>query len=641
MKSIHILLFSVLIVFTNKFLYSQQIDFTSPGQADTLFAGEAYNIEWDNPGNYIVNLYYTEGSSNVWDLIAENINGNSYQWQIPMLDSMNVRIRIEAINFIEPVIIWDAIPHADEIRNVDFSPDGNLFATASFDGFIRIFDTFAQIEVDFTQLVTIGRVLNAKFFRNSDTIIAANESGVYLWDRINDRTILLFAETEEVYALDIHPTKPFIATGSYDGTVRVFDVENSATVDHYIMPVTSPPTRAISVKFSPDGSELVIGESEGNVHIKQVDPPGPATSFQAHGFSGAKVIESVDISPDGNLILSSGFDRAVRIWDYQSNNIIAEFTNHSAPVWQALFSPSGIDFLTGASDNLAYQINVATLEERHSALDHESQIRAIDYSPDGDFILTAGRDDGFKLWRNYYTVEEHDTVQTYFRYKAQLQIPDFAAFMNDRVRIPLVFTHNYIGTELADVETPVEVTLAYPKRILNLLKFDGIVINDTDYDTLIYSGLSELGREDSLFLSINDALFGVIDIDTFKIVDWELPGYEIIKIEKKDGIIEIIPECGNWEELGILLSNSINQIEVFPNPVNDRTKIMLNLIEDTNYILELIDESGMILETIIEEPRKHGEYIIDFNFSELKSGVYFLNLRNGVKNYSKKIIKAD
>ncbi len=85
----------------------------------------------------------------------------------------------------------------------------------------------------------------------------------------------------------------------------------------------------IAVDISSDGRTLVVGASEGNVHIYDVDAlAAGATEADAElrSFSGhSNLILRVRISPDGRLVATSAWDEPLRLWDVATGALVAEF----------------------------------------------------------------------------------------------------------------------------------------------------------------------------------------------------------------------------------------------------------------------------------------------------------------------------
>ena len=65
----------------------------------------------------------------------------------------------------------------------------------------------------------------------------------------------------------------------------------------------------------------------------------------------------------------------------------------------------------------------------------------------------------------------------------------------------------------------------------------------------------------------------------------------------------------------------------FPNPFNPSTKISFSLLKSGNVVLEVFDISGKKISEIIRSRYEPGNYEIQFDGSELSSGVYFYNFK--------------
>jgi WD40 repeat protein len=101
-------------------------------------------------------------------------------------------------------------------------------------------------------------------------------------------------------------------------------------------------------------------------------------------------INSLSYSPDGTLLLSSGNDNLVVLWDVLSGKQIRSFIGHSAPVHQALFHP-GMLFMVSISDDRTLKIwNLNTGAMIRSIELRNHYVKAMAMSNDGNFIAVAG-----------------------------------------------------------------------------------------------------------------------------------------------------------------------------------------------------------------------------------------------------------
>jgi WD40 repeat protein len=85
-------------------------------------------------------------------------------------------------------------------------------------------------------------------------------------------------------------------------------------------------------------------------------PSGPglaksAVGKELHRFDGhSDAVDSVAFSPDGHLLLSSGVDKSVRLWDVANKRQMIS-CHHAAKVRSALFLPDGVHVLFGGYDH--------------------------------------------------------------------------------------------------------------------------------------------------------------------------------------------------------------------------------------------------------------------------------------------------
>ncbi|MBK6915048.1 MAG: T9SS type A sorting domain-containing protein [Ignavibacteriales bacterium] len=76
----------------------------------------------------------------------------------------------------------------------------------------------------------------------------------------------------------------------------------------------------------------------------------------------------------------------------------------------------------------------------------------------------------------------------------------------------------------------------------------------------------------------------------------------------------------------------------YPNPFNPNTSISYSIPENAFVTLKIYDVLGNEVVVLINEQKESGNYQIDFNASELSSGIYYYTLTAGNFTSTKKMI---
>jgi hypothetical protein len=86
--------------------------------------------------------------------------------------------------------------------------------------------------------------------------------------------------------------------------------------------------------------------------------------------------------------------------------------------------------------------------------------------------------------------------------------------------------------------------------------------------------------------------------------------------------------------------NGVNKFELsqnYPNPFNPTTTIRFNLPEAGNVKLTLFNILGQEIKTLVNEVKEAGTYTINFNASELNSGMYIYKIETGSFTQTRKM----
>jgi WD40 repeat protein/DNA-binding SARP family transcriptional activator len=151
----------------------------------------------------------------------------------------------------------------------------------------------------------------------------------------------------------------------------------------------------VTLDISPDGQRILSGFSDGALILWDLNTKEEILRLQGH--TGR--VNDVAISPDGLLALSGGDDRQVILWDLTSGEPINYLDAHTGIVRAVDFSPDGNLAVTGgfAAEGMLAPGELilwdqATGEEIHRFTGHVSGIVAAQFTPDGNALLASSGD---------------------------------------------------------------------------------------------------------------------------------------------------------------------------------------------------------------------------------------------------------
>ncbi|MDX2941084.1 hypothetical protein [Streptomyces caniscabiei] len=209
-----------------------------------------------------------------------------------------------------------------------------------------------------------------------------------------------------VYLTSFSPDGKYLATASYDRSVRLWDVADPSRPKALGKPLTGHTSWVSSAVFAPDGRTLASAGDDGTIRIWDVrDPRAPrALGAPLTGHDGT--IFLIAFSPDGKTLASVGEDQTVRLWDVSdpahATELGAPLTGHSAPVRAVAFGPDGKTLATGGDDNTIRLWDVADPRAPRAVgpvlKGHTSLVHSLAFSPDGRTLAGGSSDNTVRLW---------------------------------------------------------------------------------------------------------------------------------------------------------------------------------------------------------------------------------------------------
>jgi WD40 repeat protein len=103
-----------------------------------------------------------------------------------------------------------------------------------------------------------------------------------------------------------------------------------------------------AVAFRPDGTQLASGSADGTVRMFDVATGTENPPINSH----SDWVQSICFAPDGNRIATASRDKTAKVFDVPSNKLLATFSEHGASVRTVAFAPDGKSVISGGGSRL-------------------------------------------------------------------------------------------------------------------------------------------------------------------------------------------------------------------------------------------------------------------------------------------------
>jgi WD40 repeat protein/transcriptional regulator with XRE-family HTH domain len=233
--------------------------------------------------------------------------------------------------------------------------------------------------------------------------MGSRRGGVRVW-RDDGKVLDLAwqAHTAAVQALAFGPDEQAIATGSWDGTIKLWNLENG-TLSGGQVSLLWLGQHAGSIHrlaFRPDGRTLASGGDDGVIRLWDVSTGKPLQTLSDE----SSAVYALAWSPDGRWLSCGSFDGTIRLWQMQEGQATQPETatctlmGHSGPVWSMAFAPDGRTLASGSFDRTIRVWDAERFEGRETLAGHTAPVNTVAWSPDGSLLASGSRDQTIWLW---------------------------------------------------------------------------------------------------------------------------------------------------------------------------------------------------------------------------------------------------
>ncbi len=164
-----------------------------------------------------------------------------------------------------------------------------------------------------------------------------------------------------------NPNGQTLASGSIDGTVKVWRVNDGKLLHSLNHEITSTLTSPVN------GKVLKIWNTK--------------TSFSGVSFS-----------PDGKILAGAGNTAVIKLWDAINGTEIRILTGHQYECLSVAFSPDGKILACGSRDGTIKLWEVESGKELRTLTGHSDDVKSVAFNNDGKILASGSLDGTVKLW---------------------------------------------------------------------------------------------------------------------------------------------------------------------------------------------------------------------------------------------------
>jgi len=359
---------------------------------------------------------------------------------------------VNVVSLASGEIVQNLSGHTNTIRDIAWAPDSRFLVTVSSDNTVRLWERQTN---DALSVLSFGVPVRADFSRDGKYLFVSKWGGYA--ERFNVQEVINGKNSPDFsrYIGSYFPKRPtsspdgkLIATGFWSGAIllsngeyeelrrleghvdavhmvafnadgtRLASMSDDLTVRLWdtvsgreILVVDTFATQLDSITFSKDDHELVVGDKTKMLKVLSASPLRDLKSSQPMILRGhGNMVYTVNYSPSGEQLVSSGMDSPIRLWNALDGRQISSIGEDQWS-WNAEFSCDG-KWIAGAGYQRGHFVikvwETMSPHREHFRWELDREPTGVTFSVDGRYLIVDGEKEMLSVfdWRSGAKVGE-------------------------------------------------------------------------------------------------------------------------------------------------------------------------------------------------------------------------------------------
>jgi WD40 repeat protein len=244
------------------------------------------------------------------------------------------------------------------VTSICCSTEAKRIAIVSQNGAVRLRSYSGNLVEEF--FADGSPVWGADISPNGEIIATASNDGkIRLWDQTGScmDELLLPGDSSPLSSVRFSPNGKEVAAISWYGRVQYWELPRSLlrTFD-----ASAHGRRCLDIRFSPDGKLIATASEDGTARLWSCTPSDNEPLQELRGHQGW--VNRVEFSPSGGLIATAASDGVIRLWSY-SGELVHEFHTFQIRPNSICFSSDGKEIAIASHHMSASRWNIYGLDD--------------------------------------------------------------------------------------------------------------------------------------------------------------------------------------------------------------------------------------------------------------------------------------